>query len=116
MDIFSSNREKIGETTIVRPDFHEQTIDIARNVYVQVVTIAAEQFEKVMKVEQVHVQINAALPVVTLTVTIEAPVHYNVITAIRNLQQNICEVFVQHFTIEPGAVDVFIKGTGTRRT
>ena len=37
MDIFSHKKEKIGETTIVRPDFHHGTIQIDKKVFSDII-------------------------------------------------------------------------------
>ena len=49
---FSSKREKIGETTIVRPDFQREYIEISKHVYVQLLTYCCSQQAIVQKVEQ----------------------------------------------------------------
>ena len=109
MDIFSSNREKIGETTIVRPDFQHETVDIAKHVYIQIVQFVASTHPAVKKVEHVHVQLQTPLPEVALTVTLQAPITYIIHEEMKALQQQIVAAFAQHFTIEPAKVQLVIK-------
>ena len=53
-EIFTPKREKIGETTIVRPDFQQEYIEIEKQVYVQLLTYICKQQDIVQKVEQIQ--------------------------------------------------------------
>ncbi|WP_332645754.1 hypothetical protein [Lysinibacillus sp. 54212] len=108
-DIFSHKREKIGETTIVRPDFHGQTITIARSVYIQILTHLLNENELVAKVDSIRISIES-LPKMTITISLTAPLNYSVPTKLRGLQHEIAEAFQLHFGIEPSEINFFIKG------
>lgn len=113
MDIFSTSREKLGETTIVRPDFHQETIAIGRSVYLDVISYIIEQHPYVTKIDQLNFSM-VRLPRISVTIHIKAPVNYDVLAAIYDLQVKIAQQFEHHFSLEPEAIDVMIKGTVTK--
>ncbi|MEK4229543.1 hypothetical protein [Solibacillus sp. FSL H8-0538] len=110
VDIFSNNREKLGETTIVRPDFHQETINIVRSVYVDVITYTVEQHPYVTKLDNLQFTM-VTLPRISLTLHIAAPVNYDVGTQLKGLQAQISQQFFLHFNIEPDTINITVKGT-----
>ncbi|RUL53940.1 hypothetical protein [Lysinibacillus antri] len=109
-EIFSKNRVKLGETTIVQPDFHQQVITISKNVYTQLLQYILKQTEFIAKVDSVHFALKQMNTVVELTIFIKGPVHYDVIEKMRGLQAEICTQFLQHFEFEPATINISIKG------
>lgn len=110
VDIFSAKKEKIGETTIVFPDFHQETIHISRAVYISLIKYTVQQFAEVRKVDKVVFIMERQLPVVEVDVTIKAPVTYNIVDKMTNLQKAIDDVFLHHFGIHTGKIVVLVKG------
>ncbi|MED3662606.1 hypothetical protein NST62_06565 [Ureibacillus sp. FSL K6-8385] len=109
-DIFSKNRVKLGETTIVQPDFHRQTIDILPNVYVDLIKYAISRNPHVAKVEFLHFSMKKLYPRIYVSLHIKAPVRYDAVAAMEELQKQIAFEFQRHFEFEPMDIHIFIKG------
>lgn len=113
-EIFSPKREKIGETTIVRPDFQQEYIDIEKQVYVQLITHCCAQVDIVNKVEHVqflleeHVQAN-------IIVQLKMPIDYILIDRLRSIQEAVQQSFYKHFGFELDAINIHIKSIGKKR-
>ena len=100
---------KIGETTIVRPDFHQETVQISRGVYVQILEqeISSNSIVKKFEVQKLTLDV---LPAIQVALYVRTPVDYNVIEAIYSLQQQIENSFEFHFGIGTEKIDIIIKG------
>ncbi|SOC23966.1 hypothetical protein SAMN05880501_11655 [Ureibacillus xyleni] len=109
-EIISKNRVKLGETTIVQPDFHQETIEISKNVYIQLLKYTVEQVEFIIKIESIHFTMKQYQPNVELTVYIQAPVNYDVMDKMRGVQKLLSQQFLKHFEFEPATIRIFIKG------
>ncbi len=109
-EIFSKNREKLGETTIVRPVFHQQTIDISRKVYVDLLEYILDNYKGIAKVDSIQFKLKQFNPSIYLVVYIPFPVNYNVIKRIEDLQKYISHQFLKHFEFQPGDIHVVVKG------
>ncbi|KGR76936.1 ATP-binding protein [Ureibacillus sinduriensis] len=109
-DIFSKNKVKLGETTIVQPDFHQQVIDISKNVYVDLIKYIISQYKVIAKIDAIHFVMKDYRQVLYLAVYLTSPVNYNVMDKMWGLQQLICEQFLRHFEFEPSAIEINIKG------
>lgn len=113
-EIFSPKREKIGETTIVRPDFQQEYIDIEKQVYVQLITHCCVQEAIVNKVEHVqflmeeHVQTN-------ITVQLIAPIDYQLQDKLKSMQEAVQQSFYLHFGFELDAINIHIKSVAKKR-
>lgn len=110
MVIFSTKREKIGETTIVYPDFHQETIQISRSVYISLLKYTIHKCPVVRKIEQLQFSMDGHLPYIEAKIIIAAPVEYNVVEKMSALQQAIDETFLAHFDIYPGKIILHIIG------
>ncbi|BDH61606.1 ATPase [Lysinibacillus sp. PLM2] len=110
IEIFSKNKEKIGETTIVQPDFHQQRIDISHKVYIDLIRFILNQYEYVAKVETIHFSMKQYQPIVYIAMSIYVPDRSTVAEKMGRLQELICEQFFQHFEFEPKKVHLYIKG------
>ncbi len=109
LDIFSNKKEKIGETTIVRPDFQQGTIQIAKSVYMDIIEHVCSKMDKIVGVNAVQFHMDF-LPIATLKVTIAAPVNYNVMEKIEEAQKEIQRQFVCHFGIELDQINLYVQG------
>lgn len=69
---------KLGETTIVQPDFHQETVDISKNVYIQLLKRTVEQVELISKVDVLNFSMKQYYPIVDLAVYLKAPINYDV--------------------------------------
>ncbi len=112
-DIFSSKSEKIGETTLVTPDFHRQTIYVAGRVYEQVLHNVAQEYKQVKTVHRSTFRFTEHLPVVLLEVSIAAPVTYDVVTSMQQLQQEVQRAFETMFELKLSTVHVVVRSIQT---
>lgn len=113
-EIFSSNQEKLGETTIVRPDFQQQTISIARSVYLDVIKYSIQQHPLVARL--LHIDfVMEPIPRIKVEITLVAPVNYVVPIMIKSLQQQLFDSFYHHFQIEPEAIHIDINAIETKK-
>lgn len=108
-EIFSKNK-KVGETTIVRPDFHNQVIHISKNVYTDLTSYVANNHEKIVKVDSVQFTMKQHFSVIYISCYIKGPIQYDVMETMRGLQQSLTEQFELHFEFEPGDIHIFVKG------
>ncbi len=108
MEIFSTKREKIGETTIVRPDFQREYIEISHHVYVQLLTYCCQQQDFVQKVEQVQFVLGEQVQAI-LTLQVRLPIDYPLAERLYNLQQAVQTEFYEHFGYELDAIHVHAK-------
>lgn len=113
-EIFTQNRVKLGETTIVRPDFHQETITIASKVYLDLIREVTTRHEFVTKLHHYGFSLQQHM-VVTIEINLLAPVHYNVPNKIQDIQQTIADAFRQHFLVEPEKINVTVHNVGTVR-
>lgn len=109
-DIFSKNREKLGETTIVQPDFHRQLIDISHNVYVDLIKYTLSKNLIVAKVDSVQYSMKHLSPEIYISLYIQSPVSYDVIEQLNELQKTIADEFMRHFEFEPASIHIAVKG------
>ncbi|MCH7322657.1 hypothetical protein LZ480_12215 [Solibacillus sp. MA9] len=109
MDIIAPNRVKIGETTLVRPDFHQQTITIAKSVYTDIVKHVVESNSLVTRIQ--HLQcIVKQVPRISFEIYLAAPVNYSIPEQILALQQAIANSFSVHFHMEPEQINIHVIG------
>ncbi|MDN4492646.1 ATP-binding protein [Ureibacillus aquaedulcis] len=109
-DIFSKNKVKLGETTIVQPDFHQQIIDISKNVYIDLIKYLIGQYKVVAKIDSIHFVMKDYRQILYLTLYLSPPVNYDVVEKMGGLQQLISEQFLRHFEFEPSSIEIYIKG------
>lgn len=110
MEIFSTKKEKIGETTIVFPDFHQETIQISRNVYKSLLKYTIQKFPEVRKLENLQFTMDGQLPMIVADIVIGGPVTYQVVEKMTDLQKTIDEAFHTHFGIQTGKIVIHVKG------
>lgn len=108
MEIFSSKREKIGETTIVRPDFQREYIEISKHVYVDLLTYCCNQQAIVQKVEHAQFVLGDQVQAI-LTIQVKLPIDYPLAARVLELQQAVQESFYLHFGYELDAIHVHVK-------
>lgn len=95
-DIFTPKRVKIGETTIVHPDFHQQTIHVHKRVYPQLVRYIAENHPHIAKVEQLKIVTTNEF-IVELKLVYRAPIQFDLPADIRELQYQLQQAMLSTF-------------------
>ena len=90
---FSRQSVKNRETTIVRPDFQQEYIDISKHVYVQLLTYCCAKQDNVQKVEHVHFVLGD-LAQATITLQLKLPIHYSLPDRLHTLQKRYRRNFI----------------------
>lgn len=109
-EIFSKNKVKIGETTIVRPDFHSEVIHIQNAVYIDILKNCMKKFEHNIKTLSVQFENKDFHTIVSIACYLKHPVNYSVLEKMEEVQQYIANEFIKHFQFEPETIDIQIKG------
>ena len=113
-EIFTPKREKIGETTIVRPDFQQEYIEIEKQVYVQLLTYCCNQQDIVQKVEQIQFSLGEQAKV-TISLQLKMPIDYLLPHRLYQLQEEIQRSFFQHFGYELDVINLNVHVTLHKR-
>ena len=108
-DIFSHKKEKIGETTIVSPDFHSQSIFINQRVYDEILHHIVEHFPLTRKIYRSHFQFTDYFPVIYVEIAIAAPVTYNLWSELTRLQKEIRDAFFTMVHIKLTKIHIHVK-------
>ena len=98
-EIFSQKRVKIGETTIVQPDFHQATGHVDKETFMQIIQEACEMEKMVHKVLKVQFELLPA-PTTTISLVLQGPIHLNQANLLGELQQKVFYAFDQEFKLE----------------
>jgi hypothetical protein len=107
-EIFSSKRERIGETTIVHPDFHRDAIRIHQKAFADIIKIICRDYEEIDECKLVHFDLQG-FPVVHATITIKYPFRFNLIEKVETLQKDIRDYFLDLLNIELHSVNLTIQ-------
>lgn len=105
VEIFSPWKERIGETTIVRPDFHRSKIHIHEKAFKDLVKIICRGFPAIEECKSVQFQIQG-LPILHLTIILKQPVQGNLIKLCEKLQTDIHEQFLNNLDIELYSINI----------
>ncbi|MGG0657531.1 hypothetical protein [Rummeliibacillus pycnus] len=105
VEIFSPKREKIGETTIVQPDFHQGIGHVDKQSFIQNIKETCENEEITEKVSKVQFEL-LPLPKTTVHIILCGPIDLNQQLPIEQLQRNIKIAFEQEFELELQSIDV----------
>ncbi|MBQ0140022.1 MAG: hypothetical protein KBT36_12055 [Kurthia sp.] len=98
-EIFSTKREKIGETAIVQPDFHNDLVVFQKKDFIQCIRKSCEQSKSVSEVHKIHFSLYP-LPKTTISITYNAKEVELLIEKTKQLQEKINEDFNACFEIE----------------
>ncbi len=115
VEIFSSKKEKIGETTIVQPDFHQPLGQINQQHFIEIIKESCEEHEIVEKVTKVQFDL-LPLPKTTVSIILQGPINLNKPIAINYLQQNIMNAFVQEFELDLQSINVKLISIQSEQT
>lgn len=109
-EIFSNKREKIGETTIVQPDFHDELITYEKRDFIQCIKTTCEQSHSVVHASNINFTLYP-LPKVTITIVLNNEDLPQIATKLAALQQKINEEFDEAFGIEFEAIHIQVAQT-----
>lgn len=107
VEIFSSKKERIGENTIVHPDFHRGAINIQPKVFKNIVEIICSQYQQIGECKAVEFNIEK-MPLLKVSISIKYPIRGNLIDLTEKLQQEIRMHFLNQLNIELYQVNLTI--------
>ncbi|QED48986.1 ATP-binding protein [Cytobacillus dafuensis] len=108
VEIFSTKKERIGETTIVHPDFHKGSIKIYKKVFQEMVEFICLNHEQIVKCESVVMNLQQ-LPTLTIKVNIKYPICGSLYEKIEILQEDIYSHFLRNLQIELHSIYIMIN-------
>lgn len=108
MDIFTAKKERIGETTIVHPDFHRGAIMIHKNVYRDLVKMICTGYPEIEDCKSAQFLLQGE-PILNVKIVVRQPVRYNLFQLSEKLQRDICSQFLKTFTIELSSVNLSLQ-------
>lgn len=105
VEIFSQKKEKIGETTIVQPDFHQPIGHVDKQSFIQSIKQTCEKEKMTEKVTKVQFEL-LPLPKTTIYIILSGPINLNQQLPIEQLQRNLMMTFEEEFELELQSIDV----------
>ena len=108
-DIFSSKKEKIGETTIVTPDFHPQSVFIHQRVYDEILYHIVDNFPCTRQIYRTQFIFTDYFPDVYVELAVAAPVTYNLWAELTKLQKEIQDAFYTTVQIKLTTIHIHVK-------
>ncbi|NEU31475.1 hypothetical protein GN156_11945 [bacterium LRH843] len=105
--ILLHQKEFIGETTIVQPNFHKGTIQIHEDVFTEVVKRSCYSIFDIYKCHQVELNFEN-VPKIKIHVTMNYSPNITLLETVSALQKKVFEDFVTTFAIEPDSIDAVI--------
>lgn len=103
--IFSPQKEVIGESTIVQPEFQKDILHIADDVYHQLITLSCNSFKEVHSVGKVSFQIEK-FPRAMIDLNIFYSYSDVLMEVIESIQQKVYDDFDAYLNLEMDSVDV----------
>lgn len=107
MEIFSQKKVKIGETTIVQPDFHHATGHVDKAAFIQSIQRTCEMENMVYKVIKIQFEL-LPIPKASISLILQGPLTLNQSIPFKALQQNIMYAFDEEFELELQKIDLNI--------
>jgi uncharacterized alkaline shock family protein YloU len=105
--IFSPQKELIGETTIIQPNFLEGTIHISKKVFKQIVSHGVASIKGVKECKNVELDLNN-LPNINVSIIIYYPFHKKIIEIVEEVQKKIADDFITYLDIELSSINVSV--------
>ncbi|WP_042350612.1 hypothetical protein [Bacillus massiliigorillae] len=112
MEIFSNKKERIGETTIVFPDFHKGSIHIEKKVFIDIVEEICRMNPYVLHYDSIKIFLEGH-PSVNLNVGIVFPITYEIFEIMGELQSEIHQRFLEFLNIEINSIYIHVTSTST---
>lgn len=105
VEIFSPRKERIGETTIVHPDFHRGNIKIYKNAFKDIIHYTCQNYPDIKECRAISLDLQG-VPVVRLTVALDYPIQDRLKEMSEMLQEDIYNQFLAHLNIEFFSIDI----------
>ncbi|MBM7649668.1 putative alkaline shock family protein YloU [Bacillus ectoiniformans] len=114
VEIFSSKKERIGETTIVHPDFHRGAIHIHKKVFKDLTESSCLSHKEVEEC-QLNQMSMTGLPVIKVTLTLVYPIAENIFELTKRIQEQLQEDFLRYLSIELESIHISIQMTAKKK-
>jgi adenylate kinase family enzyme len=108
VEIFSTKKERIGENTIVHPDFHRGAIKIHKKVFKNIVEIICMEYTQIDECKSVEFHLEG-LPILRASISINYPFKGNVFELSESLQRDIRFHFLNNLNIELYSINLTIQ-------
>jgi Fe-S cluster assembly ATPase SufC/uncharacterized alkaline shock family protein YloU len=108
MQIFSKKRELIGETTIVKPNFHKNSLFISDRVFHDIAEHACSHFPEIVSCDKVETNFKT-LPIINIDIKMRYIPSTNLIPTVNKLQHRVTIYFLQCFDIQLESVNIRVK-------
>jgi adenylate kinase family enzyme/uncharacterized alkaline shock family protein YloU len=105
---FSPKKEKIGETTIVQPNFEKGSIHISEGVLQKIIKLICKGIEIIYHVHSIDVKLTEE-PYLIIEVTAKHVPNENLMNALHNAQQKIFTDFNQYMNVEFSYINIKVK-------
>lgn len=106
--IFSRQKEMIGETTIVQPEFQNGAIAISPEVYRQIVRLACEKISELERINDIAI-VFEPLPAVSVNIHLNISISESIPAVAAIMQKQIYDDFQRLIGIEPAEIRVAVS-------
>ncbi|HEX6922513.1 MAG TPA: hypothetical protein VF149_01720 [Bacillales bacterium] len=106
--IFSPKKELIGETTIVQPHFHRNTLHISEGVFEEIAKYAAVSIPEVLSCDKVNLDLKG-LPSLSLELTMKYLPGKDLRAILKAVQQKVNEDYIRYLELELLNVNLHIS-------
>lgn len=107
-EIFSKKKERIGENTIVRPDFHRNSIHIYKRAYRDMVTCICYNYPDIKECKSVQINLDGPA-ILHVTITIRYPLKENLAAMTKKLQEDIFQQFLANLGLELYSIRIRVE-------
>ncbi|WP_044747565.1 ATP-binding protein [Bacillus alveayuensis] len=105
---FSPQKEKIGETTIVQPNFQKGSIHISEGVLQKIIKLICKEIEIIDHVHSIDVKLTGE-PYLIIEVTAKQFPNENIMNVLQKAQQKIFTDFNQYMNVELSSIHIKVK-------
>lgn len=113
-EIFSTKKEKIGETTIVQPDFHDDLLVYKTKDFTQCIRQVCEDSPYIMDVTKLQFTLYP-LPIAKLVLVYSSNETERMDKKLYMLQQQINQIFDEQFEIEFDTIDLQVEHLASQK-
>lgn len=114
-EIFSTKKEKIGETTIVQPDFHDDLLVYKTKDFTQCIRQVCEDSPYIMDVTKLQFTLYP-LPIAKLVLVYSSNETERMDKKLYMLQQQINQIFDEQFEIEFDTIDLQVEHLASQKS
>lgn len=113
--IFANNRIKVGENTVVQPDFHYEIVTVHKQVYRDVITYALRTHPFIARAENIQFDLTT-MPKISATIEVWLDLETDMRQQLVNVQQVVSDAFERTFAVAPTTIRLFVKNAQKKET